>query len=108
MSIIFGSYDASDIYWDMPSGAKFEFNTNRIDLIDDCWQKEWRFEFMDYRENQISTEYNGGASVAKPRTIRESVRDEIAMLKDRLDKKEQMLKLLDENPAIEKFMDLSR
>ncbi len=41
-------------------------------------------------------------------TFRDKINDEIRALEDKLSKKKEMLQLLDENPAIEKFMNLSR
>lgn len=61
---------------------------------------------LAYRSQGIAAQ--GIAAQYKPLTIREEIKGEIHALKDRLQKKEEMLKLLDENPAIEKFMDLSR
>jgi len=49
-----------------------------------------------------------GASIARRVTIREEIGGTIKHLEEKLRVNREMLELLDQNPAIEKFMDLSR
>lgn len=48
------------------------------------------------------------AAMVKPTTLREELEQENRMLQSRIDTNAEMIKLLNENPAIEKFMNLSR
>lgn len=49
-----------------------------------------------------------GSNTPRMVTIRVELLSHIKHLKDQLQKKEELLKLLDENPVIEKFIDLQR
>lgn len=59
--------------------------------------------------NQIGAEvgYDVPKSIRRM-TIREELNNQVAGLESMLKNKKAMLQLLDENPVIEKFMDLSR
>ncbi len=54
------------------------------------------------------TPYNPTEGGYKQVSIRKEVEIEVQRLEEQLQVKQEMLKLLAENPAIERFMDLSR
>ena len=62
---------------------------------------------MEEYLNRTRADY-GGESPRGPVTIRVELQQEIQHLQARLKAKEEMLTLMDENPAIEKFINLSR
>lgn len=66
---------------------------------------------MDFQSEKMLAQQNMMASISGgvyPATIREQIMREISNLETQLSKKREMLQLLDENPAIERFMNLLR
>lgn len=63
---------------------------------------------MDNYAGQGALRAYDECKVAESLSVRKETEMSIAHLERQLEIKRQMLKLLDENPAIEKFMDLSR
>lgn len=55
----------------------------------------------------LSSQGIGSAMSLRKVTFREQIANDLKHLEELVVKKKEMLKLLDENPAIEKFMDLS-
>jgi hypothetical protein len=57
--------------------------------------------------SEVQKSYDG-PSLVRPVTIRVELQLHIKHLEEQLEVKKQLLSLLDANPAIEQFMDLSR
>ncbi len=73
---------------------------------------EQMFEGLTNMYDELEKSAGYGASVPQGLTRRATLREEIEMqvksLEKTLENKRELLKLLNENPAIERFMDLSR
>lgn len=84
-----------------------DFGKLHNELIKQGWFEILPRLFMDqYAQETMAKQAAYGGIRQVP--YREQLQNNIRHLKEQLSKNEELLKLLDENPAIERFMDLSR